>query len=124
VQYVVLGLAGKKAKQLFISVDYKIRRPGPTQQVLWQEPATCRAVCLVHSGTFSLWSSFLSCLSECSRAVGLGVCAVQVGSAIGAFLKKFGDAVLPYVEGLMPQVRGFGGCLASHMQPASKDCLD
>jgi len=28
----------------------------------------------------------------------------QVGSAIGAFLRKFNDAVLPFVEGLMPQV--------------------
>lgn len=27
-----------------------------------------------------------------------------MGSALGAFLKRAGDAVLPYVEGLMPQV--------------------
>jgi len=27
-----------------------------------------------------------------------------VGSALGAFLKRAGDAVLPYVEGLMPQI--------------------
>jgi len=35
---------------------------------------------------------------------------MQVGSAIGAFLKKFNDSVLPFVEGLMPQV-GFLVCV-------------
>jgi hypothetical protein len=28
----------------------------------------------------------------------------QVGTCLGNFLKKFGDAVLPYVEGLMPSL--------------------
>lgn len=29
---------------------------------------------------------------------------VQVGSCLGNFLKAFGDAALPYVEGLMPSI--------------------
>lgn len=29
---------------------------------------------------------------------------MQVGSCLGAFLKAFGDAALPYVEGLMPSI--------------------
>jgi hypothetical protein len=28
----------------------------------------------------------------------------QVGSCLGSFLKSFGDAALPYVEGLMPSI--------------------
>jgi hypothetical protein len=28
----------------------------------------------------------------------------QVGSCLGSFLKSFGDAALPYVEGLMPHI--------------------
>jgi hypothetical protein len=27
-----------------------------------------------------------------------------VTTAVGTFLKRFGDAVLPYVEGLMPHI--------------------
>ncbi|GFH11050.1 importin N-terminal domain-containing protein [Haematococcus lacustris] len=38
----------------------------------------------------------------------------QVGSAIGAFLKKFGDAVLPFVESLMVQM----GPLLDKSRPA------
>jgi len=29
---------------------------------------------------------------------------LQVGSCLGSFLKSFGDAALPYVEGLMPSI--------------------
>lgn len=32
------------------------------------------------------------------------ICVAQVGSCLGSFLKSFGDAALPYVEGLMPSI--------------------
>lgn len=55
----------------------------------------------------AFWTLFSLALCSVSRFSLLDaprVCATQVGSCLGSFLKSFGDAALPYVEGLMPSI--------------------